>query len=408
MTKDYRMQVVRDLNTLNASEWHSLRDANGYQPGDVFLSLPWLQLMQVHGCVDNAVARDTGWQPEFVTLRDSDDRLVAACPIYRKFHSYGEYVFDWAWANAYQQHGLEYYPKLLSAIPFTPVRGQRLLAVDADARSALVQAILAYAKKQKVSSFHCLLAQPEEQEAFNRADLMPRKGVQFHWLNAKPGAHEGIEKFTTFDDFLASLTQPKRKKIRAERRKVLEQGVSLERLIGEAITPEDWHFFYRCYERTYLEHRSTPYLNEAFFQAVGRAMPDNFILVKASFEGTPIAASLLMRDKDRLYGRYWGALAHVPCLHFEACYYQAIEAAIELGLEVMEGGAQGEHKMARGFLPTVTSSAHWLAEPAFANAVQKFLDRESEGMESYVDELTDRSPFKTTDADSNSPLEPAD
>jgi uncharacterized protein len=400
MTKDYRMQVVRDLNTLDATAWHRLRDANGYQPGDVFLSHPWLQLMQAHGCVDNSATQDTGWQPEFITLTDQSDALVAACPMYRKMHSYGEYVFDWAWANAYQQHGLQYYPKLLSAIPFTPVRGQRLLAVDDEARSALVAAILAHAKSQKVSSFHCLLPQEKEQAAFSaNVQLMPRKGVQFHWLNTKTDTQGQTAPFANFEEFLASLTQPKRKKIRAERRKVAEQGVVLERLIGNAITPADWHFFYRCYERTYLEHRSTPYLNEAFFQAVGQAMPEGFILVKASFEGTPIAASLLMRDQDRLYGRYWGALAHVPCLHFEACYYQAIEVAIELGLAVMEGGAQGEHKMARGFLPTVTTSTHWLAEPAFANAVQNFLDRESAGMESYVDELTDRSPFKTPTPD---------
>jgi uncharacterized protein len=403
MTKDYRMQVVRDLNTLNAKEWHTLRDAKGYQPGDVFLSFPWLQLMQEHGCVDNKEVRDTGWQPEFITLRDASNTLMAACPIYRKFHSYGEYVFDWAWANAYQQHGLNYYPKLLSAIPFTPVRGQRLLAVNDEARGALVVAIKEYAKTQKVSSFHCLLPQEIEQNTLNAAELMDRKGVQFHWLNMKTGIDGQTRRFENFEDFLSSLTQPKRKKIRAERRKVAEQGVVLERLIGEAITSTDWQFFYRCYERTYLEHRSTPYLNEAFFQAVGRAIPDNFILVKASFEGTPIAASLLMKDQDRLYGRYWGALAHVPCLHFEACYYQAIEAAIELGLDVMEGGAQGEHKMARGFLPTATTSSHWLAEPAFANAVQKFLDRESAGMESYVDELTDRSPFKTDASTSKVP-----
>jgi uncharacterized protein len=401
MTKDYRMQVVRDLNNLNADEWHALRDANGYQPGDVFLSLQWLRLMQEHGCVYNEQTHDTGWQPEFITLRNQHNNLVAACPIYRKFHSYGEYVFDWAWANAYQQHGLEYYPKLLSAIPFTPVRGQRLLAINDDARVALIRAIKEYSEAQKVSSFHCLLPQESEQNCFTAAGLMDRKGVQFHWLNSKiaPNRNNGDPgepcRFTSFEDFLATLTQPKRKKIRAERRKVAEQNIKLERLSGEAITTQDWHFFYRCYERTYLEHRSTPYLNESFFQAVGQAMPNNFILVKASFEGTPIAASLLMRDEDRLYGRYWGALAHVPCLHFEACYYQAIEAAIELKLDVMEGGAQGEHKMARGFLPTGTTSSHWLAEPAFANAVQKFLDRESAGMESYVDELTDRSPFKT-------------
>jgi uncharacterized protein len=391
INKDYRTQVVRDLKTLDSAEWHALRDANGYQPGDVFLNLHWLAQMQQAGCVNNESIKNTGWQPEFILLRDHQGALVAACPLYRKFHSYGEYIFDWAWANAYQQHGLAYYPKLLSAIPFTPVRGQRLLAVNDHARAALVAALLEHAKSEKVSSLHALLPQPLEQQAFHRAEFMSRKGVQFHWENK---SNTG-EPFAHFEAFLASLSQPKRKKIRAERRKVQEQGVRLQRLIGTEITPEDWHFFYRCYEQTYREHNSSPYLNEAFFQAVGQLMPQAFVLVKASVEGTPIATSLLMRDADRLYGRYWGAIAHVPCLHFEACYYQAIEAAIELNLAAMEGGAQGEHKMARGFLPSVTTSAHWLAEPAFADAVQHFLDRESAGMDNYIDELHDRTPFKT-------------
>jgi uncharacterized protein len=391
ISKDYRMQVVRDLNTLDAQEWHALRDANGYQPGDLFLNLHWLAQMQREGCVDNALINTTGWRPEFILLRNREGHLVAACPLYRKFHSYGEYVFDWAWANAYQQHGLAYYPKLLAAIPFTPVRGQRLMAIDDQARAALVTALLEHAVSEKVSSLHTLLPQAAEQKAFNNAAFMARKGVQFHWENKDANG----EPFTHFEAFLSSLSQPKRKKIRAERRKVLEQGVHLQRLVGTEISPDDWHFFYRCYEQTYREHNSSPYLNESFFQAVGKSMPEAFVLIKASADGTPIAASLLMRDADRLYGRYWGAVAHIPCLHFEACYYQAIEAAIDLKLAVMEGGAQGEHKMARGFLPSVTTSAHWLAEPAFADAVQRFLDRESAGMDNYVDELHDRTPFKT-------------
>lgn len=391
------MQVVRDLNTLDAAEWHALRDVNGYQPGDVFLNLQWLAQMQTHGCVNNATIKNTGWQPEFVLLRNNQGELVAACPLYRKFHSYGEYIFDWAWANAYQQHGLNYYPKLLSAIPFTPVRGQRLLAINDEVRSILITALLDYAQAQKVSSLHILLPQAIEQNAFMQAEFMGRKGVQFHWVNKNLNG----EPFAHFEAFLASLSQPKRKKIRAERRKVQEQGVQLERLVGTDITPDDWHFFYQCYEQTYREHHSSPYLTESFFQSVGRSMPEAFVLIKASLEGTPIAASLLMRDADRLYGRYWGAIAHIPCLHFEACYYQAIEAAIELKLAVMEGGAQGEHKMARGFLPSVTTSAHWLAEPAFADAVQRFLDRESAGMDNYVDELHDRTPFKTVYAEAS-------
>jgi uncharacterized protein len=387
--EDYRTQVVHDLNTLDASEWQALVDAN-YQSGNAFLNLHWLREMQVHGCVDNQAQTGTGWQPEFMLVRNSQGTLVAASPLYRKFHSYGEYVFDWAWANAYGQHGLAYYPKLLIAIPFTPVAGQRLMALDENARQALAKGLLRYAKAQKVSSLHSLLPGPIEQKCLETEGFMARKGVQFHWTNQAANG----DKFSDFEHFLASLSQPKRKKIKAERRKVSEHNVVLERIYGNDISQADWAFFYRCYEQTYLEHGSTPYLNEAFFQSVGQKMPQAFVLIKGSINGDPIACSLLMRDKERLYGRYWGALAHVPCLHFEACYYQAIEAAIELGIEVLEGGAQGEHKMARGFLPQETSSAHWLAEPAFADAVQRFLDRESAGMDHYLDELTDRTPFK--------------
>jgi predicted N-acyltransferase len=303
-----------------------------------------------------------------------------------KGHSYGEYVFDWAWANAYQEHGLDYYPKLLSAIPFTPVSGPRLLARDAPARAALVDVLVKTQKATDVSSTHVLFPPDEQAKQLADAGFLLRSGVQFHWMNAG---------YATFDEFLATLEQKKRKNIRAERRKVREAGVTLRRVRGPAITDEEWRFFARCYRNTYSEHFSKPYLNLDFFRRIGKTMPDNLLLVIAERDGHPIAASLVVHDKTTLYGRYWGALEHVPCLHFETAYYQPLEFCIEQGIQVFEGGAQGEHKMARGFLPTRTWSAHWLAHPSFLDAVARFLEREAGGIDDYIDELNDRSPFRT-------------
>ena len=316
---------------------------------------------------------------------EREDRVVAATPLYLKGHSYGEYVFDWAWADAYHRNGLRYYPKLLSAIPFTPVPGARLLAIDDAARQALVAALMKLARDSGVSSLHVLFPQQAEAALLESEGAMLRRGVQFHWQN---------EGWPDFDAFLGSLTQPKRKKIRAERRKVREAGIRFRRLQGPDIGEADWDFFSRCYDNTYAEHHSTPYLNRAFFSGLGHSMPESVLMIVAERDGRAIASSLLMRDRQRLYGRYWGALETVPCLHFETCYYQAIEAAIELGIAVIEGGAQGEHKMSRGFVPQPTVSAHWLAEPAFADAVQRFLEREGRAVDGYLDELTERSPFR--------------
>jgi predicted N-acyltransferase len=353
--------------------------ANGARPA--FLRHDFLAALERHGCV----GRGTGWLPEHLCLFDGET-LAAAAPLYRKQHSWGEYVFDWAWADAYERHGLRYYPKLVCAVPFTPVSGPRLLARDEAARDALAAALLAHARASRVSSLHVLFPSPRDADLLDARGTMARRGVQFHWRNAG---------YASFDDFLGSLSQPKRKKIRAERRKVREAGVRFERLAGEAIGDTEWDFFVRCYEATYAAHGSTPYLNRAFFGAIGRAMPEHLLLVRALRDGRPIAASLLVRDERRLYGRYWGAIEHVPCLHFETAYYQAIEAAIELGAEVIEGGAQGEHKMARGFLAEPTRSAHWLAEPAFAEAVDRYLAREGQAIDGYLDELSERSPFRS-------------
>jgi predicted N-acyltransferase len=311
--------------------------------------------------------------------------LVAAMPLYVKSHSYGEYVFDWAWADAYRRNGLEYYPKLLSAIPFTPVTGGRLLARDEAARSALVKALLTLQQEADVSSTHVLYPPPQQAEALERAGFLLRNGVQFHWLNAG---------YQDFDQFLSTLEQKKRKNIRAERRKVRDAGIGFRRLDGAQIGEADWRFFKRCYDHTYSAHYSSPYLNLDFFLRIGASMPDNLLLVVAERDGKPIASSLVVHDGQTLYGRYWGTLEQHDCLHFETAYYQPLEFCIERGLAAFEGGAQGEHKMARGFLPQKTWSAHWLAHPAFSDAVERFLEQESGGIAAYMDELDERNPFR--------------
>jgi predicted N-acyltransferase len=342
----------------------------------------------------------TGWMPHFITL-EQDGALLAACVVYLKDHSYGEYVFDWAWASAYQQHGVPYYPKAVIAVPFTPVPGTRLMARDAQARAALVQAVIAWCERTGVSSLHVLFAADTDLVACAEAKMMQRDTVQFHWTNAFPG-------YSDFDAFLATLTQEKRKKIRQERRKVADAGVTFRHALGTQITAEDWEFFYRCYERTYLEHGNPPYLNRDFFQRMAAAMPDNWLLFIAQRNGQDIASSLIavhaystgasdLNDSKMTrvaYGRYWGALEPVDCLHFEACYYQPLSWCMANGYQRFEGGAHGEHKMARALLPVKTSSAHWLAHPAFADAVARFLERESQGVGNYLQELNQRSPFR--------------
>jgi len=306
-------------------------------------------------------------------------------PLYVKAHSYGEYVFDWAWADAYHRNGVEYYPKLLSAIPFTPVTGPRLMAIDEDARKQLLAFLLEQQQASGMSSTHILFPPEDQVQQLEDTGFLLRSGIQFHWLN---------QGYKDFDAFLATLEHKKRKNIRAERRKVQEAGVTLRQVRGADTTDEHWRFFHRCYSNTYAEHRSSPYLNLDFFRRIGAAMPQNILLVIAERDGERIAASLVIHNSHTLYGRYWGAIEHVPCLHFEAAYYQPLEFCIANGIGTFEGGAQGEHKMARGFLPVKTHSAHWLAHPAFSDAIERFLQREGGGIDSYMDELNERNPFK--------------
>lgn len=333
---------------------------------------------------------ESGWGPTFLTLWEGK-ALVAGCALYLKGHSYGEYVFDWAWADAYERHALAYYPKLLCAVPFTPVPGTRLLARTPLARRALLSSAQAIARENGLSSVHLLFGDEADVQAAREEGWMLRSAVQFHWENAS-------SPYRDFGQFLSQLQRDKRKKILQERRRVAEAGVCFTVHEGEAIDTPLWDFFYRCYLRTYREHGSTPYLTRAFFSQMQQHMARHWTMFVAHRNGQRIAASLVAVDPEQrvAYGRYWGAMEHVPLLHFEACYYQPLAWCIERGHARFEGGAQGEHKMARGLLPVRTQSAHWLAHPRFADAVASFLEREGTGIESYVDELRERNPFKRT------------
>ncbi len=416
------VQVLESPIQVDATAWNGLL-AQQSEPSP-FMRHEYLAAMHTSG----SASPKTGWTPRFITLWHGD-QLQAACPLYLKDHSYGEYVFDFAWANAYQQHGLPYYPKALIAVPFTPVPGSRLLARDEASRAVLLDAVIAWCDSEKLSSLHLLFGSEVDIAACEQAGLMTRNTVQFHWKNQSPviPAQAGIqstnvldprlrgddsqkcgEPFTSFEDFLSTLAQDKRKKIKQERRKVTEAGVTFRWALGADITPQDWDFFYRCYERTYLEHGNAPYLSRAFFKSMAADMPENWLLFTAERQGKPIATSLIaaravstradgtfdLKKPAVAYGRYWGALERVDCLHFEACYYQPLQWCIEHGYTRFEGGAQGEHKMARALMPVPTTSAHWLAHPAFADAVQRFLEREGDGIGSYLEHLEGRSPFK--------------
>jgi uncharacterized protein len=515
--KDYVIRVMTSPLQVDAAAWNALLALQ--TPGEApspFMRHEYLAAMHESG---SAIPK-TGWTPHFITLWHGD-ALAGACALYLKIHSYGEYVFDWAWANAYAEHGLKYYPKALIAPPFTPVPGARLLARNAAERLLLVQAVTAWCEEEKLSSLHLLFASDEDVAACEEAGLMLRHNVQFHWSNAPPrslasrsslppegalrlrsgkaspaaptgedaaptlvasrtalapeeaaapavwqsqsrgpdlkgigsgpellalplgeGGGEGSPHpagYRDFDDFLMSLSQEKRKKIRQERRKVFDAGIVFRWALGSDITDADWDFFYKCYERTYYEHGNAPYLSRDFFRRMQRNMPENWLLFVGEHVGKdgkkqPIATSLIavsanngaptlatscaslppggselarggpslrslpLADtaaSDRVaYGRYWGAVARVDCLHFEACYYQPLQWCIDHGYQRFEGGAQGEHKMARALLPVKTTSAHWLAHPSFADAVERFLEREGEGIERYMDELEKRSPIR--------------
>ncbi|CAG0983189.1 hypothetical protein BURK1_01854 [Burkholderiales bacterium] len=369
--------IVRDdvpLAAIPPADWDALAR------GQPFLRHAFLSALHDSGRASPA----TGWTPRFLSAWHGRT-LAGAMPLYAKSHSYGEYVFDWGWADAYRRHGRRYYPKLVAAVPFTPVTGPRILGRDPATRRALLDAALARVADGSHSSLHVLFAEDREARELEAAGMIARRGVQFHWT------HRG---WRDFDDFLAAFSHDKRKKIRQDRRKLAERAVSFVRKPGSEADPRDWAFFFRCYEATYRAHHSTPYLTLECFERIGAALGDQALLVIGSRDGRPVCAALDVTDGATLWGRYWGATEYVPGMHFEACYYQAIEHCLAHGIVRFEGGAQGLHKLSRGLEPVVTHSAHAIGDPGFAAAIAQFCARERSEVAATVDELHDASPYK--------------
>ncbi|MDM9558049.1 MULTISPECIES: GNAT family N-acetyltransferase [Bordetella] len=374
MDSPTRLAITTSLSQVDARQWNALA---GAQP---FVRHEFLSALHDTGCA----APDTGWAPHYLLLQHGE-QLAGAVPLYLKSHSRGEYVFDYAWADAFERHGLRYYPKLLAAVPFTPVGGPRLLAAGPAERLALARGLIELARGLEVSSLHVLFPDARDLAALREAGYLVREGVQFHWNNAG---------YADLDAFLAALNHDKRKKIRQDRKKVQAAGIRYRWLRGAQVDAEALAFFYRCYRHTYFAHGNPPYLSAEFFRRVHAAQPDALVLILAERDGEPVAAALNMQGGDTLYGRYWGALEFVAGLHFETCYLQSIDYCIRHGLARFEGGAQGEHKMARGLLPAPTWSAHWIADARFAAAIEDFLGRETRMMDGYLDELEAHTPFR--------------
>ena len=394
---DYVIEVHPGVGAVATADWDALLSAQA-EPTP-FMRHAYLLAMETSA----SVGGDTGWEPVTLTVRERDGgALVAAAAAYLKMHSYGEYVFDWAWADAYRRYGVPYYPKLLVAVPFTPVPGSRLLARDAPARALLLRALGALAREAGCSSVHLLFGDDADYDAARAGGWMMRQGVQFHWHNrhdVEPVDGSAIVlPYADFADFLASLQRDKRKKIAQERRRVGEASVTFETREGARITADDWDFFHACYRNTYAQHFSTPYLTREFFTAMQDTMAGHWVMFVASRGGRRVACSLIAVDRagGAAFGRYWGALESIPYVHFEACYYQPLQWCIANRFRRFEGGAQGEHKMARGLMPARTQSAHWIAEPEFARAIGSHLKQESGAIDEYLSELDDRSPFKPT------------
>lgn len=383
-SENLSLSIAESLREFASAEWdHCAGDSNP------FLSYAFLSALEDSG----SVSAKNGWLQRHLLLKDVSDRLRGAVPLYLKSHSMGEYIFDYAWADAYERAGGRYYPKLVSAIPFTPVTGPRLLAAKDDPeRDQVMQALASASAKMAdamgVSSLHFNFIEECDVPLFRETGYLIRHGRQYHWKN---------EGYGSFDDFLAALSSRKRKQIKKERRAVLNEGIEVRALSGSDLTADIWDAFYRFYVDTYDRKWGRPYLTRAFFDLISERMPDNVVLIMAFRGETPIAGALNLKGKETLYGRNWGACEDVPFLHFEACYYSAVEYAIMHGLKRVEAGTQGEHKIQRGYLPVTTYSAHWIADPGFRSAVARFLEHEREEMDASIEYLKDWSPFRHDD-----------
>lgn len=374
-TAPFAIQLVTEIDTIDSQAWNALTD------GTPFTQHAFLSAL----AASKSVGDGTGWTSYFITIKDASSQLVGAMPVYLKTHSYGEYVFDWAWADAYARNGLSYYPKLVSAVPFTPVTCAKLLSRSPEVSQLLVHSLSQVMMQHQVSSAHVLFPADTCLPYFEEAGWLKRDGVQFRWQN---------KHYADWEAFLATLSHDKRKKIRQERKKVVDAGITCKWLLGADIQEKDWDFFYACYCNTYAAHYSSPYLTRPFFSLIGQSMPQHIVLMIAERDGKPIASALNIYNASTLYGRYWGAVEYVPNLHFELCYYQAQAFCIAHNLYYFEGGAQGEHKLARGFEPRPTCSYHQIAHPEFSNAIAAFIRQESVHMSTYTNELEERVPFK--------------
>jgi predicted N-acyltransferase len=374
------VKLAPSIQAVPAAEWDACAGS-----GNPFVSHAFLEALEESG----SVGAGTGWRPAHLLLEDAGGRLLGAVPLYLKSHSWGEYVFDQSWADAWTRAGGRYYPKLQAAVPFTPVPGPRLLVHAGDyaarTRAALARALIAAAEQLEVSSLHVTFALPEDVEALSAAGFLTRTGVQFHWENQGWGS---------FEEFLGALSSRKRKTIRKERATLAGAGVSLRALSGSEITSRDWDAFFRFYISTSDRKWGSPYLTREFFDLLGAALGEKVVLIMAERNGRPIAGALNLTGVDTLYGRNWGCSADAPFLHFEACYYQAIDYAIAHGLKRVEAGAQGEHKIQRGYLPVETRSAHWIADAGFRKAVADFLKRERAAMSREIAALMELSPYR--------------
>ncbi len=367
--------LVDGVSAIPAADWDACAGT-----GNPFVGHAFLAALEQSASVGGR----SGWQPLPIVVDGTDGRPAAIAPAYAKSHSQGEYVFDHGWADAWERAGGAYYPKLQIAAPFSPVPGPRLLLRDPAMAAALIGAIEAVVDQNGLSSAHATFVQDEQVPAFEAAGWLVRQGTQFHWANRD---------YATFDDFLAELASRKRKAIRKERAAAVE-GLTIRHLSGDAIEPRHWDAFWRFYQDTGARKWGQPYLTRAFFPLLGERLGDRVLLILAERDGVPIAGALNLIGDDALYGRYWGATEEVPFLHFELCYYQAIDAAIARGLARVEAGAQGEHKLARGYVPVPTWSAHYIPDPNFRRAIRDFLTREREGVAADADYLATMAPFR--------------
>ena len=372
----YTATILSHIRDVSAADWDNLIPS-GKHP---FLSHRFLLALEE----SRSAVRETGWAPRHIWVEDEAGHVIGAAPLYAKTHSQGEYVFDHSWANALMRAGIDYYPKLQCSVPFTPATGPRLLSKTAKGKEAVASAMLQACSEWGMSGVHLTFLEKEDRGVLKALGFAAREDRQFHFINRG---------YADFEAFLASLASRKRKNIRKER-KAAQEGVTIKRLIGDDLKDEHWDVFYRCYLDTGERKWGRPYLTRAFFDQMQQTMRDDICLVMASMDDTPIAAALNFIGSDALYGRNWGCLIHKPFLHFELCYYQAIEAGLELSLPRVEAGAQGEHKLARGYEPVVTHSAHWLSHPGLMQGVENYLIQERSAVEQEVDILAKHTPFR--------------